>query len=165
MTEVAFKETNMTKPEPYVETKSVMNFIDMQRWIDEKYGINARDYSNKFGFKWHDHVVSHGVEMGRAMELYSKGNAADPTEAETVAMASARDAQKAYYEEHPYQDFWHFQLELFDGFSNDSYQTLNLKYQLSRCKEAWQLEIAQMWQNEFGAFADEEGDIELWVSW
>lgn len=37
----------MTKPAPYTETKTVMNFIDMKGWIDEKYGINQRDYAGR----------------------------------------------------------------------------------------------------------------------
>jgi hypothetical protein len=67
--------------------------------------------------------------------------------------------------EAPYQDFWHFQIDLFNNFSNDSYQTLNLTDQLEACEEDWQREISQLWIDEYEQFANEEGEIYLWVSW
>ena len=114
----------MTKPEPYVVTKTVMNFIDMCSFIDEKYGINQRNYAGK--------TYAHGSEG------YDK----------------------------PYQDFWHYQMDNSVHFpANDSFGHINLQYQLDDAKEDWQREIAQLWLDEYGEFADSDGEIELWVSW
>lgn len=74
-------------------------------------------------------------------------------------------AVKAWQDATPLQDFWHFQLDLFHNFSNDSYQTFPLGYQMEACKEDWQREIAQMWLDEYGEFMDEDGNIEVWVCW
>ena len=157
----------MKKPEPIAEIKKPMDFIDMGRWIDEKYNINARDYAGKFknAPNWSAVAAENGVTLDRAKELYNTSplNVTDPVE--KAAMTAASAVLKEHYDKTPYQDFWHFQIELFNNFHNDSYQTLNLLYQLEACEEEWQREIAKLWLDEYGEFMDEEGDVFLWVSW
>jgi len=157
----------MSKPEPYIETKAVMNFIDMCGWIDEKYNINQRDYAKHFGFNWPASLVElTNIPLERAKILYGT-KPADMSLDELAAVKLVEDARKKWAEEHPYRDFWHFQMAkvMPHNFSNDTYSSINIPYQLSVCEEDWQREIAQLWVDEFGEYADENGNIKLWVSW
>lgn len=157
----------MKKPIPYIESHTVMDFIAMQHWIDEKYNITARDYAGRHAGspKWTDSVIDQGISPDRAVELY-KTKPEDITDpSEKLAAETASKIIKDHMENTPYWDFWHFQLKLFDNFLNDSYQIFPLGYQMDACKEDWQREIAQMWLNEFGEFQDPDGNIRVWVSW
>ena len=157
----------MKKPVPSEEVKKPLDFIQMKNWIDEKYGINSRDYGGKYAKcpNWAQVASTNGVSLERAEGLYKTPpiEITDPVEKAAYEAASA--AVKNHCENTPYLDFWHFQIDLFRNFSNDSYQTLNLKYQLEACEEDWQKEIAQLWLDEFGEYMNEEGEVFLWVSW
>jgi hypothetical protein len=157
----------MDKPIPYTETKQIMDFIAMQHWIDEKYAINARDYAGKYAKcpRWPDIVTACGVAPERAQELYKTPLTEVTNPLERAAMEAASEKVREHMDNTPYQDFWHFQLELFHTFSNDSYQNFCLGYQMEACKEDWQREIAQLWLDEYSEFMDEDGCIEVWVCW
>ena len=156
----------MKKPEPYEETKQVMDLMEMSGWIDGKYGITARDYKGHFAFNWQEKMIREGITEKRAKELYRMSPNDVSDEAERSAMQKVSQAQTRWYKENPYCDFWHFQLEhAIDLKGNDTYCEINLEYQLEAAQEDWQKEIAQMWLDEFGEYANTDGFIHLWVSW
>lgn len=67
----------------------------------------------------------------------------------------------------PYMDFWHWQLDNCVGhdFSNDSYSTVCVHPDCASDAEEWQKEIQQVWWETYKDIADENGYIDIWVSW
>lgn len=157
----------MDKPVPYIETKTVMDFMAMQYWIDKKYGIVARDYGSKDSPApdWVKDCMKWGITLERATQLRHLHRSAITDENEIYAYEDAWNAYVVWRDKTPYRDFWHYQLDLFHNFSNDNYFWYPLVYALENAEEDWQKEIAQMWIDEFGQFANEEGEVYVWVSW
>jgi hypothetical protein len=154
------------KPVPDPKFRGAIQFIPMCDYIDKKYGINARDYVGHFGFDYPAFLVAQGCSPEDADRLY-RTSPASATPEEQLLMKAAREAQDAHYEAHPYQDFWHYQLEVFgeDRFRNDSYQDFPIQRCLDGATEDWQKEIAKLWLDEWAEYADEDGIIFVWVSW
>ena len=78
-----------------------------------------------------------------------------------------RDAHKHFGGE--YKDFWHYQMDhCFGGeVRNDSMLCLNisLKEFPIKDKDDWRYKIQAVYQELFSNIANENGDIEVWLSW
>lgn len=155
----------MDKPKPYTEKKEVMDFMDMIHWIDEKYQINQRDYKGKYSKEgsYRGFLESRGFTH-EEIEAYGKRKPADMSPEWAAIKPQVRQHQDEWAAAHPYCDFWHFQIEKIYRFQNDTH----IRYPLTDIMEGaedWQKEIAQLWVDEFGEFADDDGEIYCWVSW
>lgn len=156
----------MEKPVPDPKFRGAIDLVAMCSYIDEKYKIDARDYAGHFGFDWPGYMVSLGATREDAERLY-RTKPADATPEEQALLATTRAASDAHRDANPYQDFWHYQLEVFgeDTFHNDSYQEYAIFRALEDAEEDWQKEIAKLWIDEWGEYADENGIVFVWVSW
>lgn len=77
------------------------------------------------------------------------------------------DSRNGKWLDTPYLDFWHFQLGyMFEGeVRNDSHQRLFVGYADQNVEETWIWDIQKVWKDLFGHLADENGYVDVWLSW
>lgn len=80
-----------------------------------------------------------------------------------------KDIADDKWDDTPYMDFWHWQLKncVDESFRNDSYSkfSISMDYCCDDETQPWQREIMQVWHDTFKHLADEDGSINIWVSW
>lgn len=131
----------MKKPKP--EARMVIDFSECTDFIENKYGINTRDYAN-----------SH-----RDFERWCKKKKEKPTNCPANCsdkVMKAHQKQWARYQsdvaagrftDNPYQDFWHWLLTVADINRGG---TVILSKDMGEGAEPWQQHILGLYLKEFG---------------
>lgn len=144
-------------------TKVMYDFGEMTDEIDRILGYSQRGCGKHFHpntgeFEdWHKskgygRVDPEGKNIGDSQFWYA---------------AYQQDIADGKFIETPYLDFWHWQLEncMNDGFHNDSCGYVIISMECAEEAEDWQKEIQQVWHDTFIDIADEDGCVEVWISW
>lgn len=141
-------------------TETFYDFIEMKNKIDDILGYDQRDAGKHFY-----------PDSGSMIEYHKmKGhdvNSNDPEYNAKIHTMYTDAVSSGEWKEKPYMDFWHWQLDhcMNHGFSNDSYSSFTISMDCAKDAEDWQKEIQQVWHDTFKHLADEDGTIQIWVSW
>lgn len=129
--------STMVKPVP--ENRPSLDFSDCTAFIEDKYGIDTRDYARshlQFG-EWCD-AKGYG-------EKDPDGN--DRSSSQVWFAEFKKDVEDGAVVERPYQDFWHWLLEVCDIHRG---ATMELYEGIEENAEPWQKEILGCYLSEFG---------------
>ena len=73
--------------------------------------------------------------------------------------------KKPYNASAPYQDFWHFVLEMAPNITNGSFFVMD-EYWLDEASHEWQKQILNYYLDEFGEYEDTGSrTIEFYIEW
>ena len=148
------------------QTMIYYDFMDMIKIIDNKLGYNQRNAGKHFN------PDSMEYDEWRKLQSISKifdTNNMHIPESFNLYQKFKNLVENGKIKRTPYCDFWHWQLDnmFVTNFSNDSYTILNLKlseYTITKMK-VWQLEIFRIWKETFKHISNDDGKINVWVSW
>jgi len=144
-------------------TKTFYDFMEMTDEIDRILGYGQRgcgkhfhpntgDFDDWHKSKGYGRVDPEGKHIGDSQIWYAEYQ---------------KNVDDNIFKETPYMDFWHWQLDncMNNGFCNDSYGYVNISMWCADEAEDWQKEIQQVWHDTFKDIADEEGIVEIQISW
>lgn len=144
-------------------TKTFYNFIDMHDLINKKLGFNQRNAGKHFF-----------PETGDFNDWCNSKNYPEKDPENKFRSSSSlwwaefqQDIKNGIWKDTPYLDFWHFQIEncVNDDFRNDSYGFVDISLECVEEAEEWQKEIQKVWYETFKNYADEDGIIDIRISW
>ena len=153
------KELNITE-----RTVTFYDFIEMCREIDRVLGYDQR------GCEKHFHPDTGNFDDWCKTKGYGQTDSdGEPRNSSRVWFAEfMKDVKDGKFDETPYMDFWHWQIDhCVDErtFRNDVFSSFSISMECAEDAEDWQKEIQQVWHDTFKHLADDEGDINIWVSW
>ncbi|MBI1968775.1 hypothetical protein HYS49_02595 [Candidatus Woesearchaeota archaeon] len=153
----------MNKPTPKQRTP-VMDYLEMIRFVEEKYGITVRDYAGRFA------VFPKQVEQYNPTappELRVDGNTRYDSEAYQRFERWREENKLPTPDTIPYLDYWHWLL------NNHFFEVHNGEVVYWHVQEildtedapVWVKEITQRIHDEFKEQLDEAGGLEVLIEW
>jgi hypothetical protein len=143
--------------------KEFYDFLEMCEIINKKLGFNQRgcgkffhpetiDFGEWCDSKGYGEIDSEGRKRGVSQLWFAEWK---------------QDVSNGLYKDVPYLDFWHWQLDnaVNRDFRNDSFGYVNISLELTKDAEDWQKYIQKVWYETFKEIADEDGYIDIWISW
>lgn len=127
----------MKKPQP--ENRPSLYFGECTRFIEDKYKIDTRDYarSNHQFFEWCDSTRRGDIDPDGKKR----------SESQRWYLEFQQAVSTGEITERPYQDFWHWLLEVCDIHRG---ATMELYEGIEEGTESWQKEILDIYLKEFG---------------
>lgn len=173
----------MNKPKP-VARQPVIDYHEIIDYIEKKYNINVRDYAGKFhgkGYELKQKLRDEWLEENgysnfkyvltvpdskKAREDWDRDSKEIDLRIEINTKMSESGFDKKLDELVPYLDHWHWMLDYFGDISNgcDRYWCLESILEQPRTPD-WIKEITQLVHDEFVDDLDEEGGLEVHISW
>jgi len=144
-------------------TKTFHNFIEMCDLIDKKLGYSQRKCGKHFFPNTGDFYDWH--KMKKYPNHDSEGKYLNSSQ---IWFAEyQKEISEGKWKDTPYMDFWHWQLKncVNEDFKNDSYGYVSINPECAKNAKSWQKEIQQVWYETFKDIADENGHINIWISW
>lgn len=143
----------LEKPKPKTKKRTFLDYHECRDYLQEKYKYDERDYGGQEKF---EKKVLAGINKKYGDSWYTTA----PKDF-TKKQKEAHDLYRRMMKNEPeYLDFWHWVV--------DNYEVHNGSF-ISFSKEAlgcemkdWQKEIYKHYLDEF---ADENGELEMWVEW
>ncbi len=149
--------TPVTKMKQYI--LKYYNFYELNDKVDDELGFNSR------------HCGKHFYPDSGTFDEWCDSKGYGKVDSEGKNRSSSNIWFKEYEEDAewkqvPYMDFWHWQLEscFLNDVRNDNYNKLYVGLDEFRGAD-WQLKIQKTWNKLFKNIANEEGYIDVWISW
>lgn len=146
-------------------TKEAYNFLEMRDAVDKKLGFkqrSAHEFFDKEGVsfsQWHKNKGYPDIDP-EGKEKHSS----------TLWFKDYQlDIDTGTVKENVFMDFWHYQMNncFLREIRNDSFNTLNISLEEFPIKDKndWRYKIQKVYNELFSSIADEEGYVEIWLSW
>lgn len=146
------KIKKLTKPILQTKTESFFDYHECIEFLEQKHNVDFRDWA-----KSHGHFNSWCDKKGLG-QLDPEGKLRGSSQ---IWFAQYSKDPKGMANRPPYQDFWHFLIDLYQ-IHNGCVITINYLTDQDYCKEEWQKAAYKLIHDEF---SNKDGDITFYISW
>lgn len=177
----------MNKPTKKKVMNEMVDYHDLINYIEEKYNIKVRDYANSHEINENNEIkhfekyrketgkeVYHAPrQYGNTNMIYRNGNFIETTKEEVEKDKKLLKEYHKWLQKNPlppsppYLDFWHWMINnAFYEVSNGTADYWNVIEILENEETPdWVKEITQLVYDEFIDELDDDGGLEVWISW